>query len=77
MSQGCPVLVSKSSALQEINNSAAEYFDPDNVKEISNKIDKILLTSSIVNKNEKLYLEHLKKFSWEKSVIDTLKIISN
>lgn len=77
MSQGTKALISNTSSLPEINGKNAEYFDPDDIQEISNKIDKILLTSSTVNKNKKLYLEHLKKFSWEKSVIETLKIILN
>ena len=37
MSQGCPVIISKKSALPEINNLAAEYFDPDNIEQIKAK----------------------------------------
>ena len=43
MSQGCPVLVSNTSALPEINNSAADYFNPDDIDEIESKISETIL----------------------------------
>lgn len=75
MSQGCPVLVSNTSALPEINNSAADYFNPDNIDEITSKI------SEIINDNEKIKIMSIngfkrsKQFSWKKNVEDTFKII--
>ena len=77
MSQGCPVIISNKSALPEINNSAAEYFDPDNIGQIKESMNKVLL-----NKNYRLELInkgkiHCKKFSWEKTVSETIKILKN
>ena len=38
MTQGCNVIVSNTSSLPEINSSAADYFDPDDIKNIENVI---------------------------------------
>ena len=43
MTQGCPVIISNKSALPEINNHAAEYFDPDNIGQIKDSMNKVLL----------------------------------
>ena len=77
MSQGCPVLISSTSALPEINNNAADYFDPDNIVEIKEKIKKILLDENYkieLVKNGKM---HFKKFTWQKNILKTLEIINN
>lgn len=77
MSQGCPVLISKTSALPEINERAADYFDPDNIVEIKNKICQILINenykSNLIKNGEK----HFKKFTWENNVSKTLEAIEN
>ena len=75
MSQGCPVIISKKSALPEINSLAAEYFDPDNIEQIKESMNKVLS-----NKNYRLDLinrgkTHCKKFNWEKTVRDTINIL--
>jgi len=77
MSQGCPVLISNASALPEINGTASDYFDPDNITDIKNKIKKIL-----INENHKTNLikngeQHIRKFTWQNSVEKTLSIINN
>ena len=41
MSQNCPVIISKSSALPEINSDAALYFNPDNEVDIKNQMKRI------------------------------------
>ena len=67
--------IEKKSALPEINNSVAEYFDPDNIGQIKESMNKVLL-----NKNYRLELInkgkiHCRKFSWEKTVSETIKIL--
>ena len=42
MSQKCPVIISNKSALKEINNNSALYFDPDKIDEIEYLISKTL-----------------------------------
>ena len=77
MSQGCPVMVSKRSALKEVNGKAAEYFDPDNVQEITNKIEKILFQKKIKNKLKKESEKHIKKFDWNITVNKTIQVLLN
>ena len=77
MSNNCPVLVSRSSALVEINNDSALYFHPDNQNDItekmSNLIDNINLRQSLIIKGT----NHVKKFKWSKTFKDTMAIILN
>ena len=77
MTQGCPVLISNTSALPEINNNASDYFDPDNIVDIKNKIKKILIDenhrSNLIKNGE----EHIKKFTWQNNVEKTLVIINS
>ena len=40
MSQGCPVVISKRSALSEINSDVVEYFNPDDEYEIKEEYEK-------------------------------------
>ena len=67
----------KKSALPEINNLAAEYFDPDNIEQIKESMNKVLS-----NKNYRLDLInrgkiHCKKYNWEKTVRETINILKN
>lgn len=75
MTQKCPVLISSKSALPEINGNAALYFDPDNEEDIKNSMKKLLC-------DEKLRLnliyngfENYRKYSWSKTVKDTMKVL--
>ncbi len=76
MSQGCPVLISNSSALPEINSNAAEYFDPDNEINIKNAMQKVLIDSNyrtnLINKGK----SHCKKFNWNHTVSQTMKVLN-
>ena len=76
MSQGCPVLISNKSALKEINLDAAEYFDPDSENEIKDSMYKILFHESYKNKLIEKGQNHYKKFSWDKTVSETLKVLN-
>jgi glycosyltransferase involved in cell wall biosynthesis len=77
MSQSCPVVISNRSAIPEINGSAAEYFDPDNISEIKECMSKVLFNSDykldLIDKGN----NHIKKFDWEKTVKDTIKILNS
>tara|TARA_A100001011_G_scaffold397127_1_gene497156 strand:- start:20361 stop:21500 length:1140 start_codon:yes stop_codon:yes gene_type:complete len=75
MSQGCPVLVSNTSALPEINNSVADYFNPDNIDEIESKISEIILDKEKIKIMSTKGFKRSKQFSWKKNVQDTFQII--
>ena len=76
MSQDCPVLISNKSALLEINGNAALYFDPDDENEISVNMEKIMfdknLRHSLIMNGQANYI----KYSWEKTVQETLYILN-
>lgn len=71
----CPVLVSRSSALQEINSDSALYFDPDNQSEIREKMLELInnsnLRKSLIIKGS----NHVKNFKWLNTYERTMKII--
>ena len=71
----CPVLISDKSALQEINGDAACYFDPDNIDQISEKLYQFLYDKDLILRLKKQGLEHCKKFTWQKTVNKTLKVM--
>tara|TARA_B100000575_G_C22522926_1_gene338440 strand:- start:230 stop:463 length:234 start_codon:yes stop_codon:yes gene_type:complete len=75
MSQGCPVIISNKSALTEINSDAVEYFDPDNENEIKNSMYKVLFDENYRKKIIKKSQNHYKKFSWKKTVSETLRVL--
>lgn len=77
MSYNCPVLVSNMSSLNEINGDAAEYFNPDDEKEIETKLIKFITDKKLRIALKKKSKQHLIKFSWMKSASQTLKIINN
>jgi glycosyltransferase involved in cell wall biosynthesis len=76
MSQNCPVAISNTSALLEINGNAAHYFDPDNIIDIKESF-KILKKDQEYIKDLNLKANiHYKKFSWEKTVMETCDVLN-
>lgn len=75
MRYGCPVLTSKISSLPEAGGDAAVYFDPENVTDIVEKMDKVLSDERLRNDMIKKGHEQVKKFSWEKSTEQVLKVL--
>lgn len=74
MSLSCPVVSSKTDALLEIGGDACYYFDPENVTEIANSVNKVLANKSISSDLVKKGLIRCKQFSWKDTVDKTLKI---
>jgi len=77
MSQGCPVLISNRSALLEINSDAVDYFDPDNKNEIKDAMNKVLDDSKHRKKMIKKGYSHYKKFNWDTTIRETVKVLAN
>jgi len=75
MSQGCPVLISNTSALPEINDKAADYFNPDDIFEIKNKMLKNLTDINFRLNLIKTGNFHFKKFNWKNNISKTLSTI--
>ena len=66
MACGTQVAISNTHSLSEIAGSAAEYFDPNNVSDISKALQKAI-------DNKFNVAAQAKKFSWEKTATQTLE----
>jgi glycosyltransferase involved in cell wall biosynthesis len=77
MSQKAPVVISRRSALPEINGKAAAYFDPDNVGELKNLLKKVLLNKKLRRTMIEKGTKRLKKFNATANVKKTIEIIEN
>lgn len=75
MKYDCPVITSNVSSLPEAGGEAALYIDPLDVSDIARKLEKIItdpdLRKELIEKGKK----QIKKFSWEKSAQETLKVL--
>jgi glycosyltransferase involved in cell wall biosynthesis len=77
MKYGCPVLTSNASSLPEAGGSAAVYFNPEDASDIAQKIEKVLSDKELANDMIKKGHEQVKKFSWEKSARQVLKVLED
>lgn len=75
MKHGCPVLTSNISSLPEAGGDAAIYCDPENSKDIAEKIEKIIKDSSLRKEMIEKGYKHIKNFSWEKAAKQTLAVL--
>jgi glycosyltransferase involved in cell wall biosynthesis len=77
MKYGCPVLVSNVSSLPEAGGEAALYFDPNNVNDMSKAIEKVISNEKLRQDMIKKGYNQIKKFSWEKTAKETLKVLES
>ncbi|MCL5113974.1 MAG: glycosyltransferase family 4 protein [Patescibacteria group bacterium] len=75
MKYGCPVITSNVSSLPEAGGEAALYIDPLSVSDITAKIENIIKDKELRAKLIKKGLEQVRKFSWEKTARETLKVL--
>jgi len=75
MACGVPVVCSATSSLPEVGGEAAVYVDPNSTKDIASGIKKTLQYSKPEYETiRKKSQEQAKKFFWEKTATDTLKV---
>lgn len=75
LSCGCPVVCSNTSSLPEVGGEAVFYFDPKNDEEMAEKISSVLNYDTVqYHSVEQIGLEWAQKFSWEKTVKETLGV---
>lgn len=78
MAAGTPVITANKGSLPEVVDKAGILINPYKTEEIAAAIDKILSSSKIeYNRLVKKGLVQAKKFSWEKTARETLKILEN
>jgi glycosyltransferase involved in cell wall biosynthesis len=74
MACGTPVVSSKSTCLPEIMGNAAIYFQPENTKEMAEKIYQVLSDKNLQKQLITRGFEQIKKYSWQKCAQETLTI---
>lgn len=65
MVHGCPVVSSNATCLPEVNGDAANYFDPENIQEMVEKIDEVISSEPLRKKLVEKGYENAKRFSWK------------
>ena len=74
MSQYCPVVASNIVVFKEIFDDACLYFDPNNINDISLKIEHILKNKDNTTKLVNLGIQRKNFFTWKKCTDKTMKI---
>lgn len=75
MKYDCPVATSNVSSLPEAGGDAAFYFNPEDVDDIANAIEKVLSNRELRDSMIKKGHEQVKKFSWGKSAKEVLRVL--
>jgi glycosyltransferase involved in cell wall biosynthesis len=74
---GTPVVTGKTSSMVEVAQSGAELVNPNSIEDINLGLNRILEKSEIRHTLIKRGFENLKRFSWEKTAIETVKVYHN
>lgn len=74
MSYNCPVISSNASCMPEVIGDAAEYFDPNNLDEMLESVEKTVYSDSRINELVLLGKQQIEKYSWQKCASETLSI---
>ncbi len=75
MKNGCPVITSNVSSLPEAGGDAAMYFNPEDSEDIAKAIKKVVNDKNLREEMVKKGFLQVKKFSWEKTAKQTLKVL--
>jgi len=74
MAYGAPVVSSNASVMPEIYGDAPLYCDPNDSKDMANKIMAMLGSASLRKKHVEAGYKNLRRFSWEKLAKETLAV---
>lgn len=74
MSCGCPVVTSKEGSMPEVAGDASFYVDPYNIYGIAKGIEKVFSNTALQKELSEKGLLRAKKFSWEKTARETIKV---
>lgn len=70
---GCPVVSSEAGALTEVGGDACLYFDPHNLGDMRDKVDRVLNNENLRNDLIRKGQKRVKLFSWERLSKTTLE----
>lgn len=76
MACGTPVVCSNVSSLPEVGGDAVVYCNPYSIEDIKNKIERVLLDENFQRELSLKGIEQAKKFTWEKSAKEHIKIFN-
>jgi len=74
MACGTPVVSTNTTSLPEVLGEAAEYFNPNNTDEITEKMAKVLINKSLANELINKGYQQARKYKWENCAKKTLEI---
>lgn len=74
MASGCPVIASCASSLPEISGEAALLVNPEDEEEMAAKIKDVFSDKKLHQELVRLGKENVRRFSWEKTALETLKV---
>jgi glycosyltransferase involved in cell wall biosynthesis len=77
MALNCPVISSNNSCLPEIYQNSVLYFDPTNVNELVEQIEKLYQSPKLRQQLLKLGRLQVKKYSWDKTAKQTFAVYQN
>jgi glycosyltransferase involved in cell wall biosynthesis len=74
MSMKCPVICSNESSLPEVALDAAIYFNPNDIEDIKDTLEKVLFDDNTLSQISIKGFERQKFFTWEKTAQKTLEV---
>ena len=74
MACGCPVILANHSSFPEVAGNAGIYFELNNGADLRSKIENLLEVEELRSKYIDKGFEQVKKFSWEKTTKECLKV---
>lgn len=74
MACGCPVVLANHSSFPEVAGDAGVYFELHNAEDLKNKVTALLENESLRASYVEKGLEQVKKFSWQKTAEECLKV---
>ncbi len=77
MASGAPVVTSNKTAMPEIVGSAAAFFDPNNISEMTSVLERVYEDESLRLSLSEKSLKRSKLFSWSKTAQATMEVIKN
>src|SRR5262249_3367238 len=74
MACACPVIASTRGALAEVIGEAAVIIEPEDVHSIANQLRLLAGVEGVRNRLRTVGLEHARKFDWNKTAAETVKV---
>jgi glycosyltransferase involved in cell wall biosynthesis len=74
MGLGCPVICSDRSSLPEVGGDAAVYFNPEDVDDIRNTIERTVFDTATLERLSQLGKRREKLFTWDRCFAETLTV---